>query len=250
MCPANSAVFSSLSIRSELLQALQAVGYEAMTPIQNAVAAPLLEGRDVIAQAQTGSGKTAAFAIGLLNKLDISMLNTQALVICPTRELSDQVATEVRRLASALANTRVLTLCGGKPLHDQLKSLQKQPHVVVGTPGRLLKHLDIGSLNLKNIQTLVLDEADRMLDMGFLDDIQHIISRTNSLRQTLLFSATYPDEIAGISRDIQRQPVKLQVKTETSNTQIKQIFVFSNAEQKASSLFRAIEKIHRVVGSL
>ena len=242
MCPANSAVFSSLSIRSELLQALQAVGYEAMTPIQNAVAAPLLEGRDVIAQAQTGSGKTAAFAIGLLNKLDISMLNTQALVICPTRELSDQVATEIRRLASALANTRVLTLCGGKPLHDQLKSLQKQPHVVVGTPGRLLKHLDIGSLNLKNIQTLVLDEADRMLDMGFLDDIQHIISRTNSLRQTLLFSATYPDEIAGISRDIQRQPVKLQVKAETSNTQIKQIFVFSNAEQKASSLFRAIEK--------
>ena len=235
-------VFSSLAIRPELLQALQAIGYDAMTPVQEATAAPLLDGRDLIAQAQTGSGKTAAFAIGLLNKLDVSVFTTQALVICPTRELSDQVASEIRRLASALANTRVLTLCGGKSLHDQLNSLKREPHVVVGTPGRLLKHLEKASLNLKSIQTLVLDEADRMLDMGFLEDIQRIVDRTNSHRQTLLFSATYPNEIVAISQSIQRDPVKLQIESTITDTDIEQIFVFANAEQKTTSLFRAIEK--------
>ena len=242
MSSAKLSFFNSLPIRTELLQALASVGYDEMTSIQEAALAPLLDGRDLIAQAQTGSGKTAAFAIGLLNKLDVSVFTTQALVICPTRELSDQVASEIRRLASALANTRVLTLCGGKPLQDQLKSLKREPHVVVGTPGRLLKHLEKNSLNLNGVQTLVLDEADRMLDMGFLDDIRRIIDKTNHHRQTLLFSATYPDEIVAISRDFQRAPVKLQVETESTDTHIEQIFVFANAAQKSASLFRAIEK--------
>ena len=231
MSTENPAVFSSLSIRSELLQALDSVGYDEMTPIQNAASASLLDGRDLIAQAQTGSGKTAAFTISLLNKLDVSVFTTQALVICPTRELSDQVATEIRRLASALANTRVLTLCGGNPLQDQFKSLRRAPHVVVGTPGRLLKHLGKGSLNLKDIQTLVLDEADRMLDMGFLDDIQHIISRTNKLRQTLLFSATFPLEIKAISRDIQRDPVHLRQQIASLQNRRSEVLQFGSLER-------------------
>ena len=234
--------FSSLSLRPELQEALAASGYVQMTPIQQCAAAPVLSGRDVIAQAQTGSGKTAAFALGLLNKLELSSFSTQAIVICPTRELSDQVANEIRRLASGMANTRVLTLCGGKPLHDQLNSLKREPHVVVGTPGRLLKHLEKGSLKLQGIQTLVLDEADRMLDMGFLEDIQRIIENAPRTRQTLLFSATYPDEIMAISRDIQQDPVSLQAEITQTDTPVEQVFVFANERQKLTSLFRVLGK--------
>ena len=234
--------FSSLALRPELQDALAAVGYVQMTPIQQCAAIPVLEGRDVIAQAQTGSGKTAAFALGVLNKLELTSFSTQALVICPTRELSDQVASEIRRLASAMANTRVLTLCGGKPLQDQLNSLKRDPHVVVGTPGRLLKHLEKGSLNLQNIQTLVLDEADRMLDMGFLADIQQIIDKAPQQRQTLLFSATYPDEIMAISRAIQHDPITLQAQMTPTDTPVEQVFVFAKEAQKLTSLFRVLDK--------
>ena len=201
--------FHSLPLRPEVLQALNAVNYSRMSPIQAATATVILDGRDLLAQAETGSGKTAAFSIGILNKLDVTAFNTQALVICPTRELSDQVAAEIQRLASGLSNTRVLTLCGGNPMHDQLVSLKREPHIVVGTPGRIKKHLEKGTLKLANIQTLVLDEADRMLDMGFHDDIQAILSRTNKGRQTLLFSATYPDEIIEISSAIQKNPAEV-----------------------------------------
>jgi len=165
------ALFSSLPLKPELLQALSGAHYDRMTAIQAASASEILAGRDILAQAQTGSGKTVAFAIGILNKLEISLFETQALVICPTRELSDQVAEVIQRLASGLANTRVLTLCGGKPMHDQLTSLKRDPHVVVGTPGRLKKHIEKGTLKVSSVQTLVLDEADRMLDMGFYEDI-------------------------------------------------------------------------------
>ncbi|MFK7861629.1 MAG: ATP-dependent RNA helicase DbpA [Granulosicoccus sp.] len=234
--------FSSLPIRPELLQALSAVNYVQMTPIQSQSAAAILEGRDLIAQAETGSGKTAAFAIGLLNKLDISVFETQALIICPTRELSEQVAAEIRRLASALANTRVLTLCGGKPIHDQLTSLKRSPHVVVGTPGRLKKHLEKHTLDISNVQTLVLDEADRMLDMGFYDDIMLILHGINDSRQTLLFSATYPDEIASISRSVQTNPVEVRIAATNTAAHIEQMFVFATKAQKMESLFRAIGK--------
>lgn len=234
--------FSSLPIRAELLQALKAVGYVDLTPIQSKSAAAILDGRDLLAQAETGSGKTAAFAMGLLNKLDIGVFETQALVICPTRELSEQVATEIRRLAMALANTRVLTLCGGKPMHDQLTSLKRNPHVVVGTPGRLKKHLEKHTLNLGCVHTLVLDEADRMLDMGFFDDIMQILATTDDNRQTLLFSATYPDEIVGISRTIQRDPVEVRIVATDTAERIEQLFVFATKEQKTDSLYRAIGK--------
>lgn len=224
------------------MQALSAVNYVSMTAIQSASSVAILDGRDLLAQAETGSGKTAAFAIGLLNKLDISVFKTQALVICPTRELSEQVAAEIRRLASALANTRVVTLCGGKPMHDQLTSLKRSPHVVVGTPGRLKKHLEKNTLALGHVQTLVLDEADRMLDMGFYDDIMQILDVTEESRQTLLFSATYPQEIVGISRAIQRDPVEVRIAPTDTPKHIEQLFVFASSEQKIGSLLRAIGK--------
>ncbi len=240
MTPEKTAQFSSLPIRSELLQSLNAINYVLMTPIQSLSADAILSGKDVLAQAKTGSGKTAAFAIGMLNRLNISMLKTQALVICPTRELSDQVAAEIRRLASTLANTRIVTLCGGKPMHDQLNSLKHEPHIIVGTPGRLKKHLEKGTLRLENVQTLVLDEADKMLDMGFYDDIMHILYGTETDRQTLLFSATYPEEIIRISRAIQVDPVEIRLETEQTNTQIDQVFVFAKGEQKTDCLLRAV----------
>ena len=234
--------FSTLPIRAELQQALAAVNYVELTPIQAGSAAAILDGRDLLAQAETGSGKTAAFAIGLLNKLDVTEFETQALVICPTRELSDQVAAEIRRLASGLANTRVLTLCGGKPMHDQLISLKREPHIVVGTPGRIKKHLEKGTLNVSTIQTLVLDEADRMLDMGFYDDIMNILHRTSPYRQTMLFSATYPSEIVGISREIQTEPVEVRVEATNTVDQIDQTFVFATEGQKSEALLRALGK--------
>ena len=183
MTSENHTRFSTLALRAELLQALNAVNYIDLSPIQSASADAVIKRQDLLAQAETGSGKTVAFAMGILNKLELTRFQTQALVICPTRELADQVATEIRRLASAMANTRVLTLCGGKPLHDQLTSLKRAPHIVVGTPGRLKKHLEKNTLDLDGIETLVLDEADRMLDMGFYDDIMHILNRTPK-RQT------------------------------------------------------------------
>lgn len=236
MTNSTPAPFSSLALRPELLSALQSLDYSAMTPIQASVLPVILDGKDVMAQAKTGSGKTAAFAAGLLHKLDIQTYQTQALVLCPTRELSDQVATEIRRLASALPNTKVLTLCGGKPMQEQLISLKRDSHVVVGTPGRILKHLEKGSLTLGNIRTLVLDEADRMLDMGFHDDIMSIISKTPVGRQTLLFSATYPEQIQAISTDIQRNALQVRTDDTHSDEQIQQLFYSVTEAEKREAL--------------
>ena len=176
------------------------------------------------------------------NSLPIRAELKEALVICPTRELSDQVAAEIRRLASALSNTRVLTLCGGKPLRDQLASLKSEPHIVVGTPGRLWKHLEIGSLDVRSIQTLVLDEADRMLDMGFYDDIINILRRTSPSRQTLLFSTTYPADIVRISREVQTNPVEIRVEASKTVDSIEQVFVTATESQKTEALLRALGK--------
>ena len=195
-----------------------------MTPIQAQSLPAILKGKDLLAQAKTGSGKTAAFGIGLLHNLESQTYQTQTLVLCPTRELADQVSKEIRRLARAIPNTKILTLCGGKPLGPQLASLEHQPHIVVGTPGRVLKHLDKGSLKLNGLKTLVLDEADRMLDMGFHEDIMRIIDMMPRKRQTLLFSATYPEEIKEISNAIQNDPVDIRVETLHDDKNIKQIF--------------------------
>ena len=195
-----------------------------MTQIQAQSLPQILDGKDIIAQAKTGSGKTAAFGIGLLHTLDEQSYITQALVLCPTRELADQVSKELRRLARPIANTKISTLCGGTPMGPQLASLEHHPHIVVGTPGRILKHVQQGSLLLDKVKTLVLDEADRMLDMGFHEDIMKIINFTPQERQTLLFSATYPEQIKKISSAIQKEPVDIHVESLHDNNKIKQIF--------------------------
>lgn len=236
----DSASFRDLPLRSELLSSIAAQDYEAMTPVQAQTLPLLLTGADVLAQASTGSGKTAAFAIGLLQKVDALSYHTQALVLCPTRELAEQVATEIRRLASSIANIKVLTLCGGHPLGPQLTSLRRAPTLVVGTPGRILKHLDKGSLQLDAIQTLVLDEADRMLDMGFKDDILRIISRSPATRQTLLFSATYPESIHDISTTVQQDPVEIRVEDPQDQPDIKQIAVRVGEGERVEILTRLI----------
>ncbi len=184
--------FASLPLPAALLTNLADLGYSSMTAIQAQSLPVILKGMDVIAQAKTGSGKTAAFGIGLLSPLNPRYFGCQALVLCPTRELADQVAKEIRRLARAEGNIKVLTLCGGVPFGPQVGSLEHGVHIVVGTPGRILEHARKGTLDLSGLNTLVLDEADRMLDMGFYDSIADIIEFTPKRRQTLLFSATFP----------------------------------------------------------
>ena len=211
---------------SEAMQAnLVQLGYTQMTPIQAAALPPALAGQDLIAQAQTGSGKTATFALALLHRLEAARLQVQALVLCPTRELADQVTQEIRRLARAADNIKVLSLCGGSPMKPQMESLAYGAHVVVGTPGRLLDHLERGSLSLAALNTLVLDEADRMLDMGFVDDIAAVVRVAPKTRQTLLFSATYPEGIAQLSRQFLREPREIKVAgaQAAAQTQIRQI---------------------------
>ncbi|MDH5611886.1 MAG: ATP-dependent RNA helicase DbpA [Gammaproteobacteria bacterium] len=216
--------FSSLPLSPEFLANLESLDYKSMTQIQKKSLPAILQGKDIQAQAKTGSGKTAAFGIGLLHRLDVQNYQTQALILCPTRELADQVSKEIRRLARPIPNTKILSLCGGVPMGAQLASLEHQPHIVVGTPGRILKHLQKGSLRLADLKTLVLDEGDRMLDMGFLEDILSIAEFTPRQRQTLLFSATYPDEIKGISKAVQKDPIDIHVESLHSDKKIKQIF--------------------------
>ena len=203
--------FSTLPLKPALLASVDALGYTDMTPVQAQSLPPMLEGCDVIAQAQTGSGKTAAFGLSLLQALDVDTIRLQALVLCPTRELADQVSKAIRKLAANIPNVKLLTLCGGMPLGPQLASLTHDPHIVVGTPGRVQEHLKRQSLHGGGIKVLVLDEADRMLDMGFAEAIDDIISRIAKHHQTLLFSATYPDEIRAVSQRVQNDPVEVTV---------------------------------------
>jgi ATP-independent RNA helicase DbpA len=233
--------FSSLSISSELAANIQSLGYQAMTDIQAQSLPDILNGKDLLAQAKTGSGKTAAFAIGILSNLDTQVFMTQSLVLCPTRELADQVTKEIRQLARAMPNTNILTLCGGKPLGPQLASLERNPHVVVGTPGRLLKHIGMGTLLLGGIKILVLDEADQMLSLGFQEDIMKIIKETPAKRQTLLFSATYPDEITKISNSIQKDPVDVRVESLHDDNKIKQTFYEIQKGDRTKTLVSLIQ---------
>jgi len=203
--------FDTLPLKPALLASIDALGYTDMTPVQAQSLPPMLEGRDVIAQAQTGSGKTAAFGLSLLQALDADTIRLQALVLCPTRELADQVSKAIRKLAANIPNVKLLTLCGGMPLGPQLASLTHDPHIVVGTPGRVQEHLKRGSLHGGGIKVLVLDEADRMLDMGFAEAIDDIIGRIARHHQTLLFSATYPDEIRAVSQRVQKDPIEVTV---------------------------------------
>ena len=236
----SSTAFSSLHLKPTMLKNLASLGYATMTPIQAHSLPPILAGKDLIAKAKTGSGKTAAFGIGLLSGLDAVALRLQALVLCPTRELADQVAKELRRLARFTENIRVLTVCGGVPFGPQLGSLEHGAHVVVGTPGRLLDHLRRGSLDLSSLQTLVLDEADRMLDMGFQDDIRSLIAAAPAKRQTLLFSATYPDSIAEMSATMQHLPVEVSVDEEHEAGAIEQLFYEVEPDQRSEAVARIL----------
>jgi ATP-independent RNA helicase DbpA len=230
----SQSAFSSLKLQAALLKNLDSLDYHAMTPIQASSLPPVLEGKDVIAQAKTGSGKTAAFGLGLLEKLDVKRYRVQSLVLCPTRELADQVAKELRRLARAIHNIKIITLCGGVPLGPQIGSLEHGAHIVVGTPGRIEEHLRKETLKLTDLNILVLDEADRMLDMGFQASLDAIISRMPRQRQTLLFSATYPDQISSMAKRVMTKPVMVQVESTHDSHSIRQHFF--NFEQNKHRL--------------
>jgi len=234
--------FSSLKLPQEMLHNLNELGFKGMTPVQAQSLPQILKGHDLIAQAKTGSGKTAAFGIGLLSKLDVKKFKVQSLVLCPTRELADQVAKELRRLARGTHNIKILMLCGGMPFGPQLGSLRHGAHIIVGTPGRVLAHLTKGSLSLDALESLVLDEADRMLDMGFIEEIDNVISHAPSERQTLLFSATYPDEIMELSSSIQKDAINIQTIAQDSSTNISECFYEVTKDEKLETLVNILAK--------
>jgi len=236
----DSTDFSLLKLRSELLGNLIDLNYNEMTLVQAETLPLLIDGRDVLARAKTGSGKTAAFGLGLLNKLNVDLFKVQALVLCPTRELADQVAKEIRRLARRIPNIKILSVCGGAPLRDQIASLQRSPHIIVGTPGRVHKHLRSGTLNLDQLQTFVLDEADRMLDMGFMNELDAILAFVPDERQTVLFSATYPEAIADISARVQCEPQTVDVTEDERPAQISQTWCTVTRENRNAELVRVL----------
>ena len=259
--------FSTLPLSIEMLTTLDSLGYKNMTDVQAEALPLIMEGKDVIAQAKTGSGKTAAFGIGLLHKLDVKKFRVQSLVLCPTRELADQVAKELRRIARFQHNVKILILCGGESFGKQLGSLEHQAHIIVGTPGRVLKHLNKSSLDLSDLETLVFDEADRMLDMGFIEEIESVLEFVPKTRQTLLFSATYDKEILNVSKKVQRDAVSVRtVATESANeiterfyktddkTQTfinilstyspENVIVFTNTKIQAKELAESLQKVN------
>jgi ATP-dependent RNA helicase DbpA len=238
--------FRELGLPEPTLANLTQLGYVTMTPIQAASLPLALAGHDLIAQAKTGSGKTAAFALVLLANLRLPDTSVQALVLCPTRELADQVSAEIRRVARAGENIKVLTLCGGTTIRPQLASLEHGAQVVVGTPGRILDHLSRGSLKLDRLRTFVLDEADRMLDMGFLEDIKQVARRCPEKRQTLLFSATYPEGIASLAEQFLKDPKRVQLLERHAPTKIRQRFYKLDDSERYETVVKLLEHFRPV----
>ena len=233
----NTTEFASLTLRSELLDTVTSLGYTTMTPIQAKSLPPILAGKDIIAQAKTGSGKTAAFGLGIINKLTIAECRVQSLVLCPTRELADQVSKAIRQLARTLPNVKLLTICGGMPFRPQTISLEHGAHVVVGTPGRIGKHLRKRNLTLDDLKLLVLDEGDRMLDMGFREQLEAIIAEAPRRRQTLLFSATYPAGIQTLAEHVMIKPERVEVDSSHDSATIEQHFYeVSNEKERLQAL--------------
>ena len=232
----SDSLFSNLSLPPAMLNNLKSVGYREMTPIQQQSLPLALDGKDLIAKAKTGSGKTAAFSIAMLMNIRQRFFGCQGLVLCPTRELATQVANEIRRLARFQQNIKVVTLCGGQPIGPQIGSLAHGAHIVVGTPGRIQDHLRKRTLALDSVETLVLDEADRMLDMGFMDAIENIIEHTPNHRQTLLFSATYPKGIRQLSSRFQNNPEEVTVESVHSHDHIQQKFYLADNHDKPEML--------------
>jgi ATP-dependent RNA helicase DeaD len=203
--------FKELGLRNEILKAIDDLGFEEPTPIQKAAIPDMLEGKDIVGQAQTGTGKTAAFGMPILNALDVKSRNPQTLIMTPTRELAMQVADEIRKFAKHMHGVKTLAIYGGQPIERQIKALKAGVQIVVGTPGRLLDHIRRKTIKLQDIQIVVLDEADQMLDMGFLEDIESILNETPESRQTVLFSATMPREIENLAKNYQKTPKKIKV---------------------------------------
>lgn len=241
--------FSSLPLSPALLQALVSLNYEQMAPIQALSLPPILQGLDVIGQARTGSGKTAAYGLGLLSRIDPTLQKVQALVLCPTRELADQIAGEIRRLARCLPNIKLTLLSGGIAKRPQLASLEYDPHIVVGMAGRVLEHLTLGTLNLANLKVLVLDEADRMLDADFEEASRAIVEQAPKSRQTLFFSATFPDAVRAISRRLQKQPVETSIDTAATSSQVEQTFYEVDPARRLDALAHLLS-VHRPESAL
>lgn len=227
--------FQSLPISDALQQSISSLGFTEMTEIQQQSLPVILSGKDVLGKAKTGSGKTVTFALGLLNKVKVEHYAVQGLVMCPTRELAEQVAQEIRQLGRTIDNLKVLTLCGGTPMGPQISSLAHGAHVIVGTPGRIMDHLLKRRLDLRNVHTFILDEADRMLDMGFEDEMEVVTKHIPTERQTLLFSATYPDSIKQISMKVQRNPVRIEVASTHDTSKIEQLFFEVEPQHKINA---------------
>jgi ATP-independent RNA helicase DbpA len=240
----NEGDFASLRLSSSLVQVVEELGFKKLTPIQAQSIPLLLEGKDLIGQSKTGSGKTAAFTLPILEKLDLRRLQLQAFVLCPTRELCTQVAREIRKLGRYHSGLQVLILSGGQEFYPQTSSLEKGVHIVVGTPGRVLDHLNRGTLQLNQVRTLVLDEADRMLDMGFQEDMEKILAKVPKIRQTVLFSATYPKKIESLSRMYQRQAVRvtIQEQEQQAGPGIRQVFYEVDPEVKFNGLLWLLQQ--------
>jgi len=234
--------FADLNLPANLLETLSRVGYETPTPIQRRTIPPLLAGRDIVGMAQTGTGKTAAFALPILARIDVSNMRTQALVLCPTRELALQVAEAFQTYAEGMKGFHVLPVYGGQDMGRQLQALRRGAHVIVATPGRLLDHLRRKSLDLRSLQTLVLDEGDEMLRMGFIDDVEEILKQTPPERQVALFSATMPAAIKKVADRYLKDPEEIRIKTATStNADIEQFYWLVQGTNKLDALTRLLE---------
>lgn len=234
--------FNDLKINEDIKTSIDKMGFQKLTPIQNKAIPDALNGRDIIGQAQTGSGKTLAFAIPLLNKLFIPDKSPQAIILCPTRELCIQVAGEIKKLARDMDKVQILAVYGGQPIGKQIRVLNKGVHIVVGTPGRVIDHIERGTLDLIGVETVVLDEADEMLDMGFREDIELILRYTPKQRQTLLFSATMPDEIKKITKMYQNNPKFIKISdSKKTIPKIRQFLFKSDDRDKIDDLCKLIE---------
>lgn len=234
--------FAALGLHPELLRALTDVGYESPSPIQAATIPPLLEGRDVLGQAQTGTGKTAAFALPILSRIDLKPGKPQALVLAPTRELAIQVAEAFQRYATHMPGLQVLPIYGGQSYGPQLHSLKRGVQIVVGTPGRVIDHLERGTLDLSELKFLVLDEADEMLRMGFIDDVEKVLQATPPERQVALFSATMPSQIRKIAQQHLKDPREVTIKSSTTTAaNIRQRYWFVSGMHKLDAMTRILE---------
>ena len=236
--------FKDLPLSMEVLRSIKELGFESLFPIQAQAIMPLLEGKDVIGQAQTGTGKTAAFGVPMVERLNPEIRKVQGLVLVPTRELAVQVAENIKLFAK-YARIKVLAVYGGEPIQRQIRALASGVHIVVGTPGRLIDLLKRGALNLHSVKTLVLDEADRMLDMGFIEDIGYILGRTPSDRQTSLFSATIDETVMKVCKRYMKNPEKILVsKDEIALTQMKQYYMLVNPHGKFETLCNVLDENH------